>query len=263
MFPVLVDLKIIKIYTFGVFLVLAFFWSLFLLWSNIRLSSHKEEEIFDGIFVSLVGALFFGRLLYVILHFDKFGLSFLKFILINGYPGVSLIGALAGGLFIYHLYTLYQKISFFEVSDYLISAIFLSLGIGKLGSFFSGTEVGLKTTFPVAVKYAAYDGLRHPVAIYESILFFIGAYIAFRIMFAVRRETFQKGFSVFFFWWYFSAVTYALSFIKVVQPNIVHFDFNKIISLIILLTSTLYFLYYFRSRFLKIRLLPKQKKKDK
>src|SRR3989344_1827087 len=111
MLPVLLDLKFIKIYTFGVFLVLAFFWSSFLMWRNIRLSSHKEEEIFDGIFIAIGGAVFFGRLLYVILHFDKFGFNLARFILINGYPGASLYGAVIGGIIVFYLYCVMHKIS--------------------------------------------------------------------------------------------------------------------------------------------------------
>ena len=99
MLPVLLDLKFIKIYTFGVFLVLGFFWSAFLLWRNIRLTSYKEEDVFDGLFFSLFGGLFIGRLIYVVLNFNDFGFDILKFILVNGYPGISLIGAILGGVF--------------------------------------------------------------------------------------------------------------------------------------------------------------------
>src|SRR3989338_9939126 len=92
MLPVLLNVGFLKIYTFGVFLVLGFFWATFLLWKNIRLTSLKEKDVFDGLFISLLGALFFGRLVYVILNFKDFGFNLLKFILINGYPGISLYG---------------------------------------------------------------------------------------------------------------------------------------------------------------------------
>jgi prolipoprotein diacylglyceryltransferase len=65
MLPILLDLKIFKIYTFGVFLVLAFFWGSFLIWKLIRLTSMKEEEVFDGLFWGLFGGLFLSRLFYV------------------------------------------------------------------------------------------------------------------------------------------------------------------------------------------------------
>jgi prolipoprotein diacylglyceryltransferase len=115
MLPVLLDLKFVKIYTFGVFLMLSFFWSAFLLWRNIRLSSHKEEEIFDGVFMAIAGGIFFARLVYVILHFDKFGFNIARFILINGYPGASLYGAVIGGVIIFYIYCVVHKISFMDM----------------------------------------------------------------------------------------------------------------------------------------------------
>ena len=136
MIPILFTVGGLKIYTFGVFLVLAFFWGLFLFWKNIRLTVYKEEEKFDSIFLSLAGSLLIGRLVYVILNFKDFGFNLLKFILINGYPGLSLYGVLIGGFLTLFLYFLIKKISFRETIDYYISPIFLALGLGKLGSFF-------------------------------------------------------------------------------------------------------------------------------
>src|SRR3990172_4726798 len=104
MLPVLLDLKYIKIYTFGVFLVLAFFWGSFVLWKNVRLTSQKEDGIFDALFLSVAGGLLFSRVVYVALNFEKFGFDILKFILINGYPGLSIYGALAGAFLTLYLY---------------------------------------------------------------------------------------------------------------------------------------------------------------
>src|SRR3990167_3956926 len=188
MLPVLLDLKFIKIYTFGVFLVLAFFWGSFILWKNIRLTSQKEDEIFDGLFLALGGGLFFSRLLYVILNYDKFGFDVLKFILINGYPGLSLYGALFGSFIILYLYFLYKKISFKDTADYFITPVFIGLALGKLGSFFSGSEVGTQTKFFLSIKYFGYDGLRHLTPLYEGILFAMAAYMSYRLLFQIRRE---------------------------------------------------------------------------
>ena len=112
MLPILLNLGFLKIYTFGVFLVLGFFWAIFLLWKNIRLTSFKEEDVFDGLFLSMFGALFFGRLIFVFLNFKDFGFNLLKFILINGYPGLSLYGSIFGGLFILYLFTNARKLNF-------------------------------------------------------------------------------------------------------------------------------------------------------
>lgn len=251
MLPVLLDLKYIKIYTFGVFLVLAFFWSAFLLWKNARLTSHKEDDIFDGLLVSILGALLVGRLFYVLFHFDKFGFNVIKFLLINGYPGLSLYGCLLGGFIVMALYSNPKKFGFFEMMDYMISPLFLAIAIGKLGSFFAGVEVGALTKFPLAIKYVNFNGLRHLTPFYESIAFFIAAYLSYQIMYLVRRSAFKKGFLFYFFIWYYSLSSFLFEPLKASHQMIGKYDFNRTISMVLLLTSSGYFLYYFRSQIFK------------
>lgn len=246
MLPVLVDLPFLKIYTFGVFLALAFFWSTFLIWKNIRLTSYKEDEVFDGLFVSLFGALFLGRLIHVVTHFDKFGFNPLKFLLINGYPGLSMLGIVLGGFLTFYLYTRSKKIKFTEIVDYLIPAIFLALAIGKVGGFFSGAEVGKQTKFFLAIRYVNFDGLRHLTALYEGLMFFLGAYLTYRMIFAIRREKYRKGFTFIFFLWYFSLVYFVFDRLKEFHVYVFGWSLNFVLSGVILLTFTVYFLYYLR-----------------
>ncbi|MBI2641443.1 prolipoprotein diacylglyceryl transferase [Candidatus Roizmanbacteria bacterium] len=247
MLPVLLDLKFIKIYTFGVFLVLAFFWGSFLLWKNIRLTVYKEEELFDGLFLSIAGALFFGRITYVALNFSKFGFSVLKFILINGYPGMSLVGAVFGGFLTLYLYFLSKKINFIEAADYFIGPLFIALGFGKLGSFFAGSEVGEKTKFFLSIKYSGFDGLRHLTPFYEAMLFFFAAFIAHKLMFDVRRERRPRGFVFFFFLWFFNLVYFLFDKLKGNKLYFMGQSFNSLVGLVFVLTFSFYFLYYFRS----------------
>jgi len=248
MISVLLDLGIIKIFTFGVFLVLALFWGAFLMWKNFLLTSFKEEDMFDGLFLSLLGGLFFARLFYVASHFNEFGFNFLKFILINGYPGLVLYGFIFGATITMWLFLRSRKIRFFEAMDYIIPSAFLAIGFGKLGAFFSGDEVGSVTRFPVSLHFVGNDGIRHLTPLYESILFFAGAFIAYRILFAIRRESLRRGTNYVFFWWYFALVYTLFDFIKGNRTIIIgNMSFNGVISLLLLLTFSLYFIYYFRS----------------
>ncbi len=247
MLPVLLDLKFIKIYTFGVFMVLALFWGFFLLWKNFLLTAHKEDEVFDGVFLALAGGLFLGRLVHAILNFKDFGFNLLKFILINGYPGISLYGFLAGSVLTLYLYFLSKKLNFRDVIDYFVPAFFLALGFGKVGSFFSGYEVGTKTKFPLALRYPGYEGFRHLTAFYEALLFFTATYLSLRILFAVRRGVFPKGFNFYFFWWYLGLVIFIFEPLKIGRSLIFGFKFNSLVSGVLLLTFSAYFLYYFRT----------------
>ncbi|OGK26183.1 hypothetical protein A2954_04315 [Candidatus Roizmanbacteria bacterium RIFCSPLOWO2_01_FULL_37_12] len=257
MLPVLLDFKFIKIYTFGIFLVLAFFWGSFLLWRIIRLTSQKEDLIFDGLFLSITGGLFVSRVVYVALNFEKFGFDILKFILINGYPGLSLYGALIGAFISLYVFFLLKKINFRDVADYFITPLFIALTFGKLGSFFSGSEIGSKTKFPIALKYFGYDGFRHLTPLYEAIFFCLGAYISYKLIFEVRRERFRKGFVFYFFCWYFALIYILFDKIKANPLYLIPFksgqagfSFNFILSGVILLIVSVYFLINFRSSLL-------------
>ncbi len=246
MLPVLLDLKFLKIYTFGVFVVLAFFWGCYLLWKNVRLTQYKEEDVFDGLFWSLAAGLFFGRVLHVALNFSKFGLNPLKFILLNGYPGISLFGFIGGFLLASFIYCNLKKISFRELADYIIPSALVALAFGKVGSFFAGVEVGAPTSFPVAVKYALTEGKRHLTPLYEGLIFAVAAYLATKILFAIRRGRFEQGFNFYFFLWFFAAVTAAFDPLKSHHLRFFGVSFNTAVSAVLLLTFSLYFLYYFR-----------------
>lgn len=251
MLPILFSFGPVKIYTFGVFLVLAFFWAAFVLWKNIRLSSYKEDDIFDGMFISLIGGLIIGRLAYVMLNFSSFGFDLLKFILINGYPGVSLAGMIVGGFGSFYLFTRSRKIDFKHIIDYAIPPVFLALAIGKVGAFFSGTEIGTQTKFPLSVKYVGFEGFRHLTPFYEGLLFFFGAYLSYRLLFMIRKERYSKGFAFYFFSWYSSMIILLFDSLKAEKILIAGHSFNIYFSAAILLTFSLFFVYYFRSFFFK------------
>lgn len=251
MLPILFSIGSLKIYTFGVFLVLAFFWAIFLLWKLIRLTSHKEEDVFDGLFFSLFVGLLTGRLLYVFIHFKEFGFDILKMLLINGFPGISLYGIMMGSLLTLLVICYVKKIKFDELIDYFITPIFIAIAIGKIGAFFSGVEVGLITKLPISLKYVGYQGLRHLTPLYEGILLFIGAFLSYKLLFEIRREKYQHGFLLPFFAFMYSLINLVLDPIKVKKDYLYNLSINTVLSIIILLTTTIYFLYYFRSPIIK------------
>jgi phosphatidylglycerol:prolipoprotein diacylglycerol transferase len=262
MIPVLIHFGIIKIYTLGVFLLGAFLASAFVLWKNIKLTSYKEEEIFDGLFVSIIGAFLGGRLVYVALNFDKFGFSILKFILINGYPGLSLFGALAGGFLTLLLFTRPRKIHILELSEYIISPLFLALTVTKIGSFLSGSDIGTVTKFLLSVRYAGVEGLRHIVALYEAIFFFIGFLVTYRILFSVRRDRAKAGTSFILFILYFGLVELILDNLKQNHLYLAGLSFNMIAGGTLFIVGTIFLLTTYRENIVLVakHLFPKKSK---
>ena len=257
MLPILAAVGPIKIYTLGIFLLMAFFWGMFVLWRNIKLTSYREEDIFDGFFLSLLGAIFFARLFFVIGNFSEFGLSFFKFILINGYPGLSLYGGLIGGMLFSFLYSISKKIDFRKFVDYASGPLLTALAVANVGAFLAGVEIGTKTSFPLAVVYSGYKGLRHITALYQALIFFMAIFAAQRILLSIRKQTYPEGFSGVFFIWIFSGTTLFLDKIKVNHLYFWNFNVNLWLSTILFIVTTTYFLYFFRKTlFENIKSLP-------
>lgn len=246
MLPILLELGFIKIYTYGVFLTLAFFWSAFFLWKNITLTSHKEDEIFDGVFLSLLGGVFIGRLEYVILNFSDFGYNILRFILINGYPGIGELGLVAGIILSLAIFCSVRKIEFTKIIDYAVPPLLLALAIAKLGAFFSGSEIGTQTKFFISLAYPNLDGMRHLTALYESILLFAGSFFAYKVLRSIRRNNLFEGFNLVFFIWYFALVTVLFDQITAFRPMVNGVGFDLVVGGVLLLTSSVYVLYHFR-----------------
>lgn len=247
MLPVLLDFGFIKIYTFGICAVLGFFWGLFLLWKLIGLTSYKEEDIFDGVFIGLIGGLIGARLVYVWLNFSRFGFNILKIILINGYPGLFLYAGLACGFLCFYLFIRSKKIPFIKVIDYAMPGLFLALVFMKCGAFLSGGESGSPTHFFLKAFSVGQKEPRHITGVYEAIFFIVGAYIAHRILLLIRREKLPHGFGWYFFMSYFSLVYLLLDKIKADHIYLVGFSVNFGISLLLFIFFILYFLVFFHT----------------
>ena len=247
MLPVILDLGFFKIYTQGIFLVLAFFWSTFMLWKHIALTSFKEEEVFDGIFTALFGGLLVGRIVYVLFNFDTFKMNILKMILINGFPGIHALSAIFGFLIFFFFFASLKKLSYSKFVDYIVTPLFLALAIVKLGSFFSGSEVGSQTNFFISLKYPNLDGSRHLTALYESVFYFLGTFISYKLLMNIRKEKYYHGFNLVFFVWYVSLVTTTFDSLKAFRTELAGISFDIVLSSMILLTLSGYFIYYFRS----------------
>ncbi|QQS43362.1 prolipoprotein diacylglyceryl transferase [Candidatus Roizmanbacteria bacterium] len=264
MLPVLLDLGFFKLYTFGIFLVLAFFWGTFFLWKNITLTSYKEDEIFDGVFFALLGGIFVGRIQFVALHFSEFGYDILKFLLLNGYPGIGLLGFLAGFFLFFLIFASWRKINFMRAIDYFIAPFFLAMAIAKLGAFFSGSEIGTQTKFFLALSYQNLDGARHLTALYETLAYFAASFFAYKIVRSIRRGSLYEGFNFVFFVWYVALVTVVFDNLKAFRVSVRDMSFDLVVGSLLLLTVSLYFIYYFRqSIWMSVKRIFSSKKKKK
>jgi prolipoprotein diacylglyceryltransferase len=249
MLPVIFSLGGFTLYTFGIFLVLAFFWSTYLLWCLTQLTSYKEEDVFDSMFIAVLAGLIASRATYIATHFSEFGLDLARMILVNGYPGMSIHGFIIGFVSIFALACARRKMKPLELIDYISPAILIGLAIGTLGAFFAGSMLGSRTTFPLAVTYVGHEGLRHVTGLYASIAYGVATYVSYRIIFAIRRDTYKRGANLVFLGFATSLIMTATAPLTQQKPLLAGFGLEALISAFLLLTFLVLFLYYFRNLF--------------
>lgn len=205
------------------------------MWKHIRISKFPEEMSFDIAFASFGGALVVGRIVYGILHFSEFGFNIMKYILVNGYPGISSGGMIVGGVGVMYVMCQKNKIRFTEFSDYLAPSLFIFSFSALVGAFVAGIEPGSMNPY-----------FRHPVALYKAALLGLGAYFSIRMFYDIRKEKIEKGALLFFFLGVFSFATIAFSSLRDKRVLLTESAGEWYLILTLLLTSAFYFVYYFR-----------------
>ena len=202
MFPILFELGPVKFYTFTIFIIMAFFAGAYVFWRKGREEHYQEDELFDAFLKALFMGAIWSRIGFILLHMDQFGVQPLSWINIVDFPGYStMIGILAAGWSLYKS-AKQQKWDEYEVLDFGVLAISLSMAILWLGSFFSGAEFGTATLLPWGMQFPNVFDKRHPVQLYGFISYlFVFLYLfwsesRYRTFswYRARKDSAQSGF---------------------------------------------------------------------
>lgn len=221
MFPILLSLGPIKIYSFGVFLVLAIVVASFIIWREGRNQKLDEERLVDFLLVEAIFALVGGRIFYLILHYSDFGLDVFRWILIFHFPGLTFIGAIIGGLIGLLVFAKKMSWSVYQIGDFLVLGVSLGEAIGRIGAFLSGSAYGAVTTLPWGVTMSGLLGRRHPVQIYEALIAFLTFVILFKLKNLWQAKKSPTGLVFLLYFWLLGATRFLLEFFR---GDSVYFD---------------------------------------
>lgn len=181
MLPILISLGPVKIYSFGVVMLLGFFLSLYFWWKMGRDEHWDEISLFDGFFLSSIVFLVFGRVGYVLLHMEEMGtlyrsLAFLAF------PGISAqIGIVAGAIFMI-LFARSQEWQVWKVMDSFVVALSILLVFAGLGGLLNGSNPGLEASW--GMMYPGESVARIPVDLW----IFLWSIVTFATVSRVRKN---------------------------------------------------------------------------
>ena len=168
----------LNIYYYGVIMALAIAIGVLVSdWAGTKFFALKKETIIDLAPYLIIFGIIGARLYYCILSYD-FYLRFPTEIIAIRHGGISIHGAILGGLIGLWIFAKRHKINPVKLCD--VSAIGLSLAqaIGRWGNFFNSEAFGAPTNLPwklyIAPQYRPIPFQEyqyfHPAFLYESIL---------------------------------------------------------------------------------------------
>ena len=143
MYPILLQLGFLEIYSVSVAIVAAWLAFSFLFWRSIRVHGIHEDAIFDLTFYATLVAFISARAGFIFLHWELFaGKSVLLMPALWVAPGLYWLGGLVGGLPTMVYICRQRKIRLGHILDALPWSLGLPIIIGKLGSLLDGAELG-------------------------------------------------------------------------------------------------------------------------
>lgn len=171
MFPVIFSIGPFTLYTFGVFMFLAFFLALFVIYKRGKELHFDEEQLFDGVFAVLFWMLLGSRLLYVASHFKDFGFEVWQWFNLIGRPGFWYFGGLLGGVVGIARQAKIRKWDMYQFGDVMVTGLALAHIVVALGMFFNGSGYGHPTESFLGMTFPGLYDRRHPVQLYEAGLY--------------------------------------------------------------------------------------------
>lgn len=227
MFPILFSIGTFHLYSFSLFLLMAWLIFSFVFWKLLRDEAVAEEKIFDFTFYATLAALFGGRLVFIILNPDSFGGSLLKMLAIWVAPGLSFWGGLVAAAASLVLISRRKGVRVGFVLDALALALPLAFIPGALGAMLDGAEVGVETKLPWAVRFVGYTGFRHPIGLYETIAFIILTVLVVMLRQRSKKHDWPYGLVGIWFFIFFTLSMFGLEFLKVSKLYLKNLSANQ------------------------------------
>lgn len=261
--PILFSFGPIKIYWYGLFVVLGVLTAVFITMKLAECYKIKKDKIIDLAFWSLIGGIIGARIYHVFLEFGYYINNPLDvFKVWQG--GMAIHGGIIVGLLIVYFFSKKEKISFWLLTSLIVPGLALGQAIGRWGNYFNqelfGKPTDLPWGIPINIMNRPVEFISathfHPTFLYESLgsllIFFI---LFFGHLFLIRKE--KYNFKNYFlitavYAIFYSLLRLSLEFIRIDStPIFLGFRWPQIISFLIILIFVIIFF-----------LLPKEKKDD-
>ena len=194
--PIVLRLGFFNIHWYGCLIVLSIILGLILVFKLASKVKIKKQFLENLIFYLVIGGFIGARLYDVLAEFPYYLKNPLDIFKV-WQGGLSIYGALIGGLTVLFFFSRKYRINFFTLADLLVPALALGQAIGRWGNYFNQEIFGWPTSLPwgIPIKLAARPAeffasqYFHPCFLYESIWNFL----VFLVLIFLRKFNLHKG----------------------------------------------------------------------
>lgn len=187
--PVLFNLGPIEIRCYGILFALAFLTG-YLILRKLAREKGINDDLIDSYFIYLLIFMVIGARLFEILFYEPaYYLSNPIKIFYLWEGGLASHGAILAAIIVTYFFTKKHKMHFYDLADLAVIPCALGAAFVRAGNFINGELVGKITTFPTAVKFGNYEGLRHPVQLYEA----FANILIFAALYNLKKLNLKKG----------------------------------------------------------------------
>lgn len=204
----------------------------------------SEDTVLDLSFYVILGGIIGARLWYVLLNIGYYSAHISEIILVN-HGGISIHGAILGGIITGFIYVRHHHLSFLKLADMYSLVIPLGQAIGRWGNFFNSEAFGKPCDLfwkmyispgyrPVEYKNTEYF---HPAFLYEC----IADLFIFFVLYFIFKDKFQNNNGLLFFSYLimYSIVRIVIEFIRIDSVlNIGNIPVAAVVSLFIIIFSS-------------------------
>lgn len=180
---VALDLGIIKIYWYSIFIFLGILSACLVIYREAKKRNIDEDFLINIIFYSLILGIIGARVYYVLFNLDYYLMRPIEIIQVwNG--GLAIHGGILTALIFILFYCKKHNIHPLKILDIIVVGLIIGQSIGRWGNFFNSEAYGGITTLEslqrIGLPHFIIDGMyimgeyRQPTFLYESILCLIG-----------------------------------------------------------------------------------------
>ena len=151
MHPILIDIGVFQIRSYGFMLALSFLVGIYVAGRRAKRFGVNPQHVLDLSVYIILAAVVGSRLLYVLFHLGEFNSPLDFFALWKG--GATFYGGMLLAFAVAYAYVSRKGLSFLQISDIMAPSVALGMMFTRVGCFLSGCCYGKPTTLPIGVVF--------------------------------------------------------------------------------------------------------------